>query len=605
MTKTKQQQQQQLVTWDLSELFLGVDDPKINQTIAEAVDIAAEFERAYRGKIAELTPKGVFECLQKIEAFSQKISNVGLYSNLLFAANMTIPEVQALYDKVDKLAARLGIQLAFYHLDLGLLLKNKPHFINDPALANYRYLLERVYRGVEHHLSEVEEQLIIEKDQFGVNAWEELQSKWLNTRVFDIDVLGKKKSFSYGEAAGLLHHYDRATRKAANQAIYHVLGQSGEVFAAALRNICNDWVSISKRRKYLTPMNDSLLANDTEREIIDNLLVSVEAGAKSYRSYLRLKAKLMNLPVLANYDLTAPLPGASELTFTFKQAQDLIIRAYARFDSDYAEAAREMFEKRHIDAAPRFGKRNGAFCASHYNGRSAYILQSFNGTLSDVFTLAHELGHATHDWYMTRNQTPLNTNVPSIVAETASIFGELLLSDLLLAEAKTDTEKQAVLCLILDEAGLTTFQVTARVWFEQALYTAIEQDIVLDYPTICKYWVTARNRIFGNAVQWLPEMNAEWTMKPHYYIANYRFYNYPYVYAQMFVYTLYQQYLTDRKHFPQKLKKALSTGSSASPIAIAQTLQLNPKTPNFWNNGLKTFENLTKTLKKTIDLQKL
>ena len=590
----------QLVAWDLSELFLGMDDPKINQDMTDAVDMAAQFEKRYRGKIAELTPKGVLECLQEVEAFSQKISNVGLYASLTFAANMTLPKAQALNDRVDKLAARLGIQLAFYHLELGALLKNKPYFIDDPVLATYQHLLERVYRDVEHQLSEVEEQLIIEKDQFGVSAWEELQSKWLNTRVFEIAVMGKQKSYSYGEAAGLLHHSDRDTRKAANQAIYRVLSQDGEIFSAALRNICNDWVSISKRRKHKTPMDDSLINNDTEQEIIDTLLTSIEEGAKSYRQYLKIKAKIMNLPVLANYDLTAPLPGTSELKFTFKQAQDLIIRAYSRFDPEYAKGVKEMFAKRHIDAAPRFGKRNGAFCAKHYNGKSAYILQSYNGTLSDVFTLAHELGHATHDWYMTRSQTPLNTNVPSIVAETASIFGELLLSDLFLAEAKTDVEQRAVLCLILDEAGMAAFQVTARVWFEQALYASIEQDEFLDYSTICKHWVKARDRIFGKAVQWLPEMNAEWTMKPHYYMANYRYYNYPYVYAQMFVYTLYQQYQTEGKQFVPKLKKALSAGSSISPITLAQILQLNPKTPNFWNNGLKTFENFTKTLKKTL-----
>jgi len=588
------------MVWDLSELFVSVDDSKINQTIAKAVDMATQFEKKYRGKIAELTPAGVFECLQEIETFSKEISNVSLYSSLAFAANMTLPKVQALNDKVEKLAAKLGIQLAFYNLELGALLKDKPHFINESILVNYKHLLERAYRCVEHNLSEVEEQLIIEKDQFGIDAWSELQSKWLNTRVFEIAVLGKQKRYSYGEAAGLLHHPDRTVRKAANQAIYSLLDRDGEVFSSALRNICNDWVTISKRRKHKTPMEDSLINNDTEQDIIDNLLTSVEAGVKSYRHYLKIKAKIMDLSVLENYDLTAPLHGTFERKFTFKQAQNLIIRAYTRFDPEYAEGVKEMFTKHHIDAAPRFGKRNGAFCASYYNGKSAYILQSYNGTLSDIFTLAHELGHATHDWYMARSQTPLNTHVPSIVAETASIFGELLLSDLLLAEAKTDAERRAVLCLILDEAGLATFQVTARVWFEQALYTAIEQGEFLDYPTICKHWVTARNRIFGKAVQWLPEMNAEWTVKPHYYMANYRFYNYPYVYAQMFVYTLYEQYLTEGKTFVPKLKKILSAGSSHSPLALAQTAQLNPKTSDFWNSGLKTFEKLGQELKKTL-----
>jgi oligoendopeptidase F len=570
----------------------------ISQVITEATAMADTFEKMYRGKITSLTPEGLLVCLQKIEAFNQKFSNIGLYSSLVFAANMTLPEVQSLNDKIGKLEAKISQQLAFYRIELGTLLKNKPQFIVDPVLVNYRHLLERVYRRVEHQLSEVEEQLIIEKDQFGVNAWEELQSKWLNTRTFEVRVVGEKKILSYGEANGLLHHSDRATRESANRSIYGLLGKDGEIFSASLRNICNDWVTISKRRKYQTPMEASLINNDTEQAIIDNLLVSMEEGAKTYRQYLKIKATLMDLPVLGNHDIVAPLPEVSELKFTFDHARDLIVRAYSRFDSGYAQAVKEMFAKRHIDATPRFGKRNGAFCASYYNGNSAYILQSFNGTLSDVFTLAHELGHATHDWYMEHSQTPLNISVPSIVAETASIFGELLLTDLLLAEAQSDAERKAVLCLVLDEAGMTAFQVTARVWFEQALYNSVEQDEFLNYKTICGHWVKSRDRIFGDAVEWFPEMEAEWTMKPHYYMANYRFYNYPYVYAQMFVYSLYERYLAEGKEFVPKFKKALSAGSSLSPLEIGQIVQLDPKMPAFWNSGIAVFEDFIKDLKK-------
>ncbi len=587
-------------TWNLSELFIGITDPKIGQAITEATAMAADFEKKYRGKVTSLTPDGLLSCIQEVEALNQKFSDVGLYSGLVFAANMTLPETQALNDKINKLDAKISKQLAFYRLELGALLKSKPEVIRDPVLANYRHMLEKVYRRVEHQLSEDEEQLIIEKDQFGVNAWEELQSKWLNTRTFEVTVLGEKKTLSYGEANGLLPHPDSATRESANRSIYGLLGKDGEVFSAALRSICNNWVIVSKRRKYATPMEASLINNDTEQTIIDNLLVSIEEGSKTYRRYLKMKAKLMNLPVLGNHDLVAPLPDAPELKFTYQQAQDLIVRAYSRFDPDYAEAVKEMFAKQHIDPTPRFGKRNGAFCANYYNGKSAYILQSFNGTLSDVFTLAHELGHATHDWYMARSQTPINASAPSIVAETASIFGELLLTDLLLAEAKSDAERKAILCLILDEAGMTAFQVTARVWFEQALYSSIEKDEFLEYQTICNHWIKARDRIFGDAVTWFPEMQAEWTMKPHYYMANYRFYNYPYVYAQMFVYSLYEQYLREGKAFVPKLKKALSAGSSLSPLEIGQTVGLNPKAPDFWNGGLKVFERFIADLEKLI-----
>ncbi|MGE5187662.1 MAG: M3 family oligoendopeptidase, partial [Betaproteobacteria bacterium] len=491
---------------------------------------------------------------------------------------------------------KIGKQLAFFSLDLGKLVKNNPEIILDPVLANYRHMLERVQRRVIHQLSEVEEQLIIEKDQFGVNGWEELQSKWLNTRLFEVSVCGEKKTLSYGAANGLLSHPDRATRESTNRSIYGLLCKDGEIFASALRNICNDWVTVSKRRKYSSPMESSLINNDTEQGIIDNLLATVEEGAKVYRCYLKLKAKLMGLPVLGNHDIVAPLPESSEQKFSFHQARDLIVKANSSLSPEYATAAKEMFEKCHIDATPRFGKRNGAFCASYYSGKSAYILQSFNGTLSDVFTLAHELGHATHDWYASRNQTWLNVHMPSVVAETASIFGELLLTDQFLQQAKSDVERKALLCLILDEAGMTAFQVTARVWFELSLYDSIEKDEFLDYSTIARLWTSSRDRIYGDAVSWFPEMEAEWTMKPHYYMANYRFYNYPYVYAQMFVYSLYERYLREGKSFAPKLAAALSTGSSKSPQEIGKAMGLDVSSLDFWKGGLDVFERFVREL---------
>ena len=594
MTTTQQ------ITWDLTELFPSITDPKVNQAIMEVIALADVFEKTYRGKIAQVTADGLLRCLQDVEGFSAKFSDINLFSSLSFSADMTLPQTQALNDRVNKLEASIAKKLAFYALELGKLLKDQPQIINEKTLSNYRHVLERVHRRVEHQLSEVEEQLIIEKDQFGVNAWEELQSKWLNTRLFNVKVLGEKKTLSYGEANGLMSHPDRDTRESANKSIYGLLGKNDEVFSSALRNICNDWITVSKRRKYTSPMESSLISNDIEQGIIANLLKTIEEGVGTYRRYLKLKAKLMNLLVIGNHDILAPTPDAPELKFTFQEAQNLVTKAYKRFDHQYATAVKEMFAKRHIDASPRFGKRNGAFCACHYNGKSAFILEGFNGSLIDIYTLAHELGHATHDWYASRNQTLLNMNVPFVTAETASIFGELLLTDLLLDGAKSDAERRAMLCIILDEAGMTAFQVTARVWFEQALYSSIEKGEFLDYKTICSHWTKARDRVYGDAVTWFPEMEAEWTMKPHYYSANYRFYNYPYVYAQMFVYALYERYLNEGKAFVPKLVKALSAGGSVPPLKIGEILGLNVADPDFWNGGLKVFERFIVDLEKII-----
>ena len=588
------------VTWDLSELFPSITDASVEQAVSDVFGLAEAFEKKYRGKITALTPQELLNCIKEFEIFQAKLQDISLYAMLSFSANMTLPQTQALYDRVNKLEARLGKQLAFFSLELGALVKNKPQLIADPTLAEYRHWLERVQRRAAHMLSEVEEQLIIEKDQFGVNAWEELQSKWLNTRMFEVTVLGKKKTLSYGEANGLLPHPDRATRESANKAIYGLLGKDGEIFASALRNICNDWVSVSERRRYVSPMESSLLSNDTEQPIVEGLLRAIEDNAGAYRRYLKLKAELMGLPVLRNHDVVAPLPNGCALKYTFEEAKELVTEAYSKFDEEYAAAVKDVFARQHVDASPRFGKRNGAFCAGWYNGKSAFILDNFTGSLNDVYTLAHELGHATHDYYAHKSQTVMNLSMPSVVAETASIFGELLLTDLLLEKASSAAERKAVLCLVLDEAGMTAFQVTARVWFEQALYRSIKQGEYLDYKTICNHWTGARNRIYGDAVEWFPEMEAEWTMKPHYYMANYRFYNYPYVYAQMFVYALYQRYQEEGKAFVPKLKKALSAGSSIAPLQIGNLVDLDVTASNFWQLGVKRFEHFTAELEKIV-----
>lgn len=588
----------QEIAWDLSEIFPSASDNSVQDAMNEVTKMAEDFAKKYRGKIRDFSAEEVLKCIREFETYQAKLQNISLYAGLSFAANMTLPETQALYDKVSKLEAKLGKMLAFFELELGILLKSKPKLVSDPALAKYKHALERVRRQVAHQLSETEEQLIIEKDQFGVRAWEDLQSKWLNTRMFEVNVEGKKKTLPYGETNGLLPHPDRTTRESANKSIYGLLGKDGEIFASALRSICNDWVTVCERRKYESPMHASLIANDCEQQTIDNLLKTVEAYAGLYRRYLKLKARMMKLPKLGCHDIIAPLPDAPRMKFTYEKAKDLITEAYSRFDEEYATAVKLMFAKNHIDSSPRFGKRNGAFCASWYSGKSAFILNTFNGTLNDVYTLAHELGHATHDYYSQRKQTPWNLNIPMVVAETASIFGELLLTDLLLSRAKSDEEKKIIISLVLDEAGMSAFQVTARAWFEQSLYDAIKHGEYLEYRTICKHWVKARNKIYGDAVEWFPEMEAEWTMKPHYYMANFRFYNYPYVYAQMFVYALYQKYIEEGKTFVPKFKKALSAGSSISPVQIGKTVGLNVKDPDFWKLGMKRFEHFIKELEK-------
>jgi len=586
------------VVWNLSEIFPSVTDSSVQKAMDEIVAVAEKFAEKYRGKIRDFPAGELRQCLEEYEAYVARLREIMLFAELSFSANMTLPETQQLHDKALKLDAKLGKLLAFFELEVGALVYKNTNLIYDSLLANYGHFLERFRRRVPHQLSEVEEKLVIEKDQFGVSAWEELQGKWLNTRMFEVMVEGEKKALPFGETYGLFAHPDRATRESAYKAVFALVGKDGEIFSSAFRNICNDWLSICEWRKYDSPMHASLIENDTDQQTIDNLHRAVEDNVGLYQRYLRTKTKLMSLPKLGCHDIMAPLPNAPEMRFDYETAKDLVIRAYRKFDEDYAFAVKDMFVRNHIDAVPRFGKQHGAFCASWFNGKSAFILQSFNGRLGDVYTLAHELGHATHDYYSERSQTILNGRIPMIVAETASIFGELLLTDLLLSEVKSDLEKKVILCRVLDGAGRVVFSVTSRAWFEQNIYEAIKRGKYIDHKTACKYWVASRAKAYGDTVEWFSEMDSEWSITPHYYMANFRFYNYPYVYAQLFVYALYQKYLEEGKAFVPKMKQILSIGSSLSPVEIGKIIGFDVSSVEFWQLGMRQYEYFMKELEK-------
>jgi oligoendopeptidase F len=236
------------VAWNLSEIFPSITDLSVQRAMSDVTEMAEKFASKYRGKIKDFSAKELLTCLQEFEAYYAKFREITLFAELSFAANMTLPETQLLHDRAVKLEAKLGKMLAFFELEVGDLVYKKAEFISDPILANYRHALERLRRKVPHQLSEIEEKLMIEKDQFGVSAWEELQSKWLNTRMFEVQVEGEKKLLTFGEAHGLLSHPDRATRESAYKSIFGIVGKDGEIFSSAFRNICNDWLSVCEWR---------------------------------------------------------------------------------------------------------------------------------------------------------------------------------------------------------------------------------------------------------------------------------------------------------------------------------------------------------------------
>jgi len=586
--------------WDLSHLVESTNLILIQKKLESMVVEAEKIRDRYHDKIESLDAKGVLELLERKDAYTLKFEGVTKYCHLMYSANSTDDTAKQLNDAARRASMRAAQALAFIDIELGKLLTENPSLVTNPVLAQYKYFLERKLRRVPHMLSETEERLAIIKDKNGIGAWQMLQNDWLSTRTFDIEVKGETKTLPYGEIIGFYQSPDRDLRKRANQIVYEGLAKDEIVWASAIRAVCEDHLQMSKLRKYTTPMTQSLVANDVDQQTIDSLMNSINKNVGLYQRYLGLKAKLMNLPKLANYDVVAPLPNAPRMEYTWREARKEAVGAYMEFDREIGRWVEEMFEKRHIDGEVRKGKSSGAFCASWLAGKGAYILQSFNGKMRDVYTQTHELGHAVHAYLGSRAQKPSNYEIGSCIAEIGSIFGELLLTERLLSKAKTKEEKQAILATILDEFGMAVFQVSARVFFEQSMYDAIERGEFLDGETVARLWVAARNKIYGDSVDWLDVMKWEWTMKPHYYMANYRFYNYPYVFAQLFVFALYQLYKEQGKSFVPKLKRLLAAGSSKSPRELGSALGFDITNEKFWEKGMKQARDFVDILEEAL-----
>jgi len=586
--------------WDLSQLVENTEPTSIQKKLESMVTEAEKARDVYHGKIGSLDAKGLLELLEIKDTYILKFEGVIMYCRLMYSADSTDDIAKQLNDATRRAYMKVGQALAFIDIELGKVLAENRSLITDPVLAEYKHYLERIVRRVPHMLSETEERLVIMKDKNGINAWGMLQSDWLSTKTFDIEIEGETKTLPYGKIIGLYQSPDRDLRKRSNQTVYENLGKDEIVWSSAIRAVCEDHLRMCELRKYPTPMTQSLIANDVDQQTIDSLVRTIEKNVGLYQRYLGLKAKLMGLDTLANYDMVAPLPNAPDMDYDWKEARKEVVSAYIGFDEEMGGWVDEMFERRHIDGEIRKGKSSGAFCASWLAGKSAYILQSFNQRVGDVYTQAHELGHAIHAYLGSRAQKPSNYEIGSCIAETGSIFGELLLTERLLSKAKTKEEKQAILTNILDEFGMAAFQVSARVFFEQSMYDAIKRGEFLDGETVAKLWVTARDKIYSDSVNWLDVMKWEWTMKPHYYIANYRFYNYPYVFAQLFVFALYQLYKEQGESFIPKLKRLLAAGSSKSPHELGAELGFDITDETFWEKGMKQAEKFIDILEENL-----
>jgi len=587
------------IRWDLNDLYAGHDDPRIDATLNECYAKAERFAGRFRPLMQNpetLTADAVLEALKSLETIYEALGRAGSYAGLLYAADTAKPEYQDLEQRVEQRSTEIRNLLLFFELEwLKIDDPVAQRLLACPVLKDYRHYLGSLRRYRPHTLAEAEERIINEKDNTGRNAFGRLFSEVTSALTFQLEKDGKQEELNLSEILSLLHESDRGLRRRALETLYEGLAGHGQVLTFVYDTLLQDHLTMDRLRHYRDPMAQRHLANEIDGAAVKTLMDVVENNYSLAQDYFRLKAKLLQLPRLALYDQYAPV-GKEVKPFPYNQAQQAILDAFGAFDPKFRQIGAEFFAKNWIDAEIRKGKRGGAFCASPSPRLHPYILCNYDDNLRDVMTVAHELGHGLHG-SLSRKQNYFNYDTPLTTAETASVFGEMLVFDYLLDR---QTEPQAQIALLagkIEDIFATVFRQNVLTRFEELAFSARKKKR-LTPEALGNLWLRANSRYYGDAVD-IPEgYRWGWSYIPHFIHS--RFYCYSYVFGQLLVLALYRMYKDEGKSFAPKYLALLEAGGSDSPETLLKPLGVDIHDAAFWQKGFEEMKGLVARLQALI-----
>jgi len=576
--------------WDLSDLYSGPDDPRIQQDLKEAASEAVRIKSTYQGKLAELAKDGgrLVDAIKDYEKLSDLAGKLGSYSGLYYVLDQTDPARAKFNADVSEALTKLSTDLIFFELELNQI----EDAVIDAALKHaslkrYKPWFDDLRKEKPHQLDEKTETLFTEKSQTSRGAWNRLFDETMSALRFDVE--GEEKELSLEPTLNFLSDVDEKKREAASKALSKVFRANLPLFSRITNTLAKD-KEISDRWHNFKDVSDSRnLANRVEGPVVDALVSSVRAAYPllSHR-YYAMKAKWLGKTKLASWDRNAPLPEKPERTITWTEAEGIVLRAYNGFAPEMAAIAKQFFDKNWIDAPVRPGKAPGAFSASTVPSVHPYVMMNYLGKPRDVMTLAHELGHGVHQW-LARDQGPLLAPTPLTLAETASVFGEMLTFQALLAETKDVREKKAMLAAKVEDMINTVVRQIAFYTFERKVHEARRQG-ELTAEQINGFWMDVQAESLGPAIDLKPGYEVFWTYIPHFIHSP--FYVYAYAFGDCLVNSLYGLYAEAHPGFVAKYFDLLKAGGSKHHSELLAPFGLDARDPQFWDKGLKVIEGM-------------
>ena len=563
--------------WDLEPLLPAPGDEGLTQLLIHA-DAKADELTAQRGRVAEFDVEQLETFVRGLAEVSELIGRAGSYAALDFSTDTTDPARGARMQKVEERSTTIGTKLLFFDLEWAALADDRAEaLLADDRLAFARHHLRAARRYRPHQLTEPEEVVLNEKSVTGANAWQRLFEEQVSALTVELD----GTTVTLEAALSRLQHPDRSTRQAAAEAVTAGLAPGLRTRTFVLNTLLADKAIDDRLRKYGTWIASRNLSNEASDESVEALIAAVQDRYDIPQRWYALKAQLLGLERLADYDRMASI-GTSESEIGWSAAREMVLDAYGSFSDELASTAQRFFDG-WIDAPARPGKRPGAFCAYTVPSHHPYVLLNWTSRRRDVLTLAHELGHGLHA-YLAREQGIFHQTTPLTLAETASVFGETVTFGRLLDAVTDPHERLTLLAANLEDQIATVFRQAAMNRFEDAIHNARRQEGELSIEAIGEHWATTQTAMLGDAVEITAGYRTWWSYIPH-FIAT-PGYVYAYSYGQLLALSVYAQYEARGADFVPKYLDMLRAGGSMKPEDLGRLVDVDLSDPTFWDRGL-------------------
>jgi oligoendopeptidase F len=585
-----------LPEWDLSDLYASPEASEVKRDIEAAAAAAGDMKARYQGRVVTLAEDGaaLAEAISAYERLSDLMGKLGSYAGLLYAGNQADPARAKFYGDLSEKLTQISTDLVFFELELNAVAEDQmAKACEHPRARRFEPWLEDLRKEKPHQLDEKLETLFQEKSQTSRGAFSRLFNETMTGLRFDVE--GEKEPLTLEPTLNLLSNPVRARRQAGAEALAKTLQQNVRLFTLITNTLAKDKEISDRWRKFKDVADSRHLANRVEAPVVDALVASVRAAyPRLSHRYYALKARWLGLDRLAHWDRNAPLPDRPERTIPWREAEAMVLKAYGGFAPEMAGIAKEFFDKRWIDAPVRDGKAQGAFSAATVPSVHPYVLMNYQGKVRDVMTLAHELGHGVHQM-LARAQGPLLAPTPLTLAETASVFGEMLTFRAILAGTTDAKERKALIAGKVEDMLNTVVRQIAFYSFERKVHEERRQG-ELTSDRLGQIWLEVQTESLGPAIEFKPGYDVFWTYIPHFIHSP--FYVYAYAFGDCLVNSLYGLYTEAHPGFVAKYFDLLKAGGSKHHSELLAPFGLDARDPAFWSKGLSVVEGLIDELEK-------